>query len=56
MNDLYLAVGALVLAQLVGLYALKTGKADLVFALFMGILLLAALGLAGSTVGVFHHL
>jgi hypothetical protein len=47
---LYGAAGCLVLAQIVGIYALKTRKADLIFALCMVALLIAGgvLGVAGA--------
>ncbi len=35
MTLLYIGLGILVLAQLLGIYALKTRKADLIFALTM---------------------
>lgn len=50
MTLLYAAAGCLVLAQAVGLYGLKTRKADLIFALCMVGLLVAsgALGAMGA--------
>jgi hypothetical protein len=50
MNRLYAAAACLVVAQLLGFYALKTRKADLVFAIFMIVLLVAsgALGITGA--------
>jgi hypothetical protein len=49
---LYEAAACLVAAQLVGIYALVTRKADLIFSVFMVILVIAAvvLGVAGA-----HH-
>jgi hypothetical protein len=49
-NLLYGAGGCLVLAQLVGIYALKTRKADLIFSMFMVALVVAsvALGYMGA--------
>ena len=43
MSLLYVAAGCLVAAQLLGIYALKTRKADLIFSLFMLGLILASL-------------
>lgn len=43
---LYAAAGCLVAAQLLGIYALKTRKADLIFSLFMLVLLVASAALA----------
>lgn len=50
MTRLYAAAACLVVAQLLGFYALKTRKADLVFATCMIVLLLAsgALGVTGA--------
>ena len=53
MNLLYAAVGCLIAAQVVGIYALKTRKADLIFSLFMLVLLLASLTL--GYVGAKHQ-
>lgn len=47
MNSLYVAGFCLVAAQLLGVYALVTRKADLIFAMVMGVLLAAALVIAG---------
>jgi hypothetical protein len=41
-RDIYVAVGLVVIAQIVGLYALFTRKADLVFSLIMVVILAAA--------------
>jgi hypothetical protein len=43
---LYAAAGCLVAAQLLGVYALKSRKADLIFSLFMLALLVASAALA----------
>jgi hypothetical protein len=42
MTLLYTAGALLVLAQVIGLYGLKTRKADLIFTLIMGVLVVAA--------------
>jgi hypothetical protein len=47
-NLLFGAGACLVLAQLLGIYALITRKADLIFALVMGVLLVLAAVFAGS--------
>jgi hypothetical protein len=44
---LYAAVGCLVAAQVLGIYGLVTRKADLIFALVMGVLLVGAVTLGG---------
>lgn len=54
MSPIYLAGGFLVVAQILGIYALVTRKADLIFALIMGILLLLAVVLGAY--GVYHRL
>lgn len=54
MNVLYVAGVCLVLAQLLGIYALVTRKADFIFALVMGVLLVLALVLGG--VDLYHRL
>jgi len=46
-NLFYLAGALLVIAQILGIYALVTRKADLVFAIVMVVLLLAAGALGG---------
>lgn len=46
MSKLYAAVAVLVIAQLVGIYGLKTRKADLVFGVVAALLLAAAVALA----------
>jgi len=43
---LYGAAGCLVAAQLLGIYALKTRKADLIFSVFMVMLVVASVALA----------
>ncbi len=50
MTLLYGAAGCLVAAQLLGVYALRTRKADLIFSLFMVALVLASvmLGYMGA--------
>jgi hypothetical protein len=50
MTRLYAAAACLVVAQLLGFYALKTRKADLIFAVCMVVLLIAggALGVTGA--------
>lgn len=47
---LYGAAGCLVLAQILGIYGLKTKKADLVFAIIMVVLLTAGIvmGISGA--------
>jgi hypothetical protein len=51
-TQLYAAAACLVAAQIVGIYALVTRKADLIFSVLMVVLVIAAivLGLAGA-----HH-
>lgn len=51
MTLLYAAAGCLVAAQLLGIYGLRTHKADLVFAVCMVCLLVAGgiLGVSGAT-------
>jgi hypothetical protein len=44
---LYVAGGCLVVAQLLGIYGLMTRKADFIFALVMGALLICAVVLGG---------
>jgi hypothetical protein len=53
-NLLYGAGTCLVLAQLIGIYALITRKADLIFAIVMGLLLLLAAVMAGA--GIYHKI
>jgi uncharacterized membrane protein len=56
MTALYAAGGLLVLAQLVGLYGLKTRKADFVFALLMGVLVLVAIAIGiDAVIGHLHR-
>jgi hypothetical protein len=45
MTKLYLAGACLVVAQFLGIYALRTRKADLIFSVFMVTLLVMALAL-----------
>lgn len=54
MTDLYAAGVLLVVAQILGIYALLTRKADLIFALTMSAILLIAVVLGGY--GVYHRL
>ena len=54
MNALYIAGAFLVLAQLVGIYALVTRQADFIFAIVVAVLLLIAVTVAG--VHVYHRL
>lgn len=54
MSLIYAAAALLVVAQVLGVYALKTRKADLVFALVMAALLVGAVVLGGY--GVYHRL
>lgn len=56
MTDLYAAAGALVLAQIIGIYGLVTRKADLVFSLLMVLLVLAAAALVYFGIDAIHHL
>jgi hypothetical protein len=51
---LYLAGGCLVVAQLIGIYGLVTRKADVIFSVVMGTLLVCALAL--GAVWVYHHI
>jgi hypothetical protein len=51
---IYLAGVLLVLAQIMGIYALVTRKADLIFALAMGVILVFAVVLGGY--GLYHRL
>jgi len=48
------AAGCLILAQILGIYALVTRKADLIFAVLMTILLGTAVVLGGY--GLYHRL
>lgn len=54
MTTIYLAGVLLVVAQIMGIYALVTRKADLIFALTMTVLLVVAVVLGGY--GVYHRL
>lgn len=47
MNLIYAGAALLVVAQILGIYALVTHKADLIFALLMGVLLVVAIVIAG---------
>jgi hypothetical protein len=53
-NLLYGAGICLVLAQVLGIYALITRKADLVFAMVMGLLLVLAVVMGAA--GVYHKI
>lgn len=54
MTALYAAGTLLILAQILGIYALVTRKADLIFALTMTVILVVAVVLGGY--GVYHRL
>ena len=54
MTPIYAAGALLVVAQILGIYALVTKKADLIFAVVMGVLLVCAVVLGGY--GVYHRL
>lgn len=54
MRAIYAAGGLLVIAQILGIYALKTRKADLIFSLIMGVLLFFAVVLGAY--GVYHRI
>ncbi len=54
MTALYAAGVLLVVAQIMGVYALVTRKADFIFALAMAVLLVSAVVLGGY--GVYHQL
>jgi hypothetical protein len=51
---LYTAAACLVAAQLLGIYGLVTRKADLIFALIMGVLLAVGIVLGGMY--VYHRI
>jgi hypothetical protein len=51
---LYLAGGCLIVAQLIGIYGLVTRKADLIFSVVMGTLLVLAVAL--GSIWVYHHI
>jgi hypothetical protein len=53
-GTLYVAGFCLVAAQLLGIYGLVTRKADLIFALVMGVLLIGAVVLGGMD--VYHRI
>jgi hypothetical protein len=53
LSAITVAAGCLVVAQVMGIYALVTRKADLLFALVMTALLLAAAALGAY--GVYHR-
>jgi hypothetical protein len=54
--ELYVAGALLVLAQLVGIYALKTRKADVVFSVLMAVMVVGAilLGVYGAWYRLHH--
>lgn len=54
MTLIYAAGGLLVLAQILGIYALTTRKADFIFAIVMAVLLISAVVLGGY--GVYHRI
>lgn len=54
MTTIYAAAAILVLAQILGVYALVTRKADFIFALVMGMLLVVAVVL--GFYGVYHKI
>lgn len=54
MTLIYTAAGLLVAAQILGVYALVTRKADFIFALLMTALLVSAVVLGGY--GVYHRI
>ena len=54
MTLIYSAAGLLVLAQILGIYALITRKADFIFAVMMAVLLVSAVVLGGY--GVYHRI
>ncbi len=54
MSAIYAAGLLLIAAQILGIYALVTRKADLVFALTMAVILVVAVVLGGY--GVYHRL
>lgn len=54
MTALYAAGILLIVAQIMGIYALVTRKADLIFALTMTVILVVAVVLGGY--GVYHRL
>jgi hypothetical protein len=53
-TPIYAAAVLLVLAQILGIYALVTRKADFIFAITMAVMLFAAVVLGGY--GVYHRL
>lgn len=54
MTLIYAAAVLLVLAQILGIYALVTRKADFIFAITMAVILVAAVIIGGY--GVYHRL
>ena len=54
MTAIYAAGVILIVAQILGIYALVTRKADFIFAITMSVLLAAAVVLGGY--GVYHRL
>jgi hypothetical protein len=53
-TPIYAAAALLVVAQALGIYGLKTHKADFIFAIVMAVLLVGAVVLGGY--GVYHKL
>jgi hypothetical protein len=51
---LYIAAGCLVAAQLLGIYALVTRKADLIFSIFM--IVLVAIAVAFGVIGAYRQI
>lgn len=54
MTPIYAAGGLLIVAQVLGIYALVTRKADLIFAFTMAVILIFAIVL--GVYGVYHRL
>ena len=54
MTLIYAAAGLLVVAQILGIYALVTRKADFIFAVVMAVLLICAVVLGGY--GLYHRI
>ena len=54
MKPIYAAGGLLAVAQILGIYALVTRKADFIFAMVMAVLLVCAVVLGGY--GVYHRI
>jgi predicted DNA repair protein MutK len=55
-SPLYVAAGFLVAAQIVGIYALRTRKADLLFSILMVVLVGVAIALAVYGINGLRHL